>query len=84
MQVCWWHKFARYWDRDNYVSKQLDNDTTSCILERCDKNTIDGFVPTLGVTFTGKYELVEELCKVLDDFEKQIGLDILFHVDAVS
>ena len=40
-------------------------------------------MPTLGVTFTGQYELVEELCKVLDDFEKQIGLDILVHVDAV-
>lgn len=48
--------------------------TPQAVLERCDKNTIE-FVPTLRVTFTGQYELVEEVCKVLDDFEKQIGLD---------
>lgn len=45
---------------------------------------IELVVPTLRVTFTGQYELVEEVCKVLDDFEKQIGLDIPVHVDAVS
>ena len=41
-------------------------------------------MPTLGVTFTGQCEPVEEVCKVLDDFEKQMGIDIPVHVDAVS
>ncbi|ANH77465.1 hypothetical protein FSC845_02515 [Francisella persica ATCC VR-331] len=55
--------------------------TPQAVLERCDENAI-GVVLTLGVTFIGQYELVEDVCKALDDFEKQTDIDIPVHVDA--
>lgn len=85
VQVCW-HKFARYWDielREIPMSQDSLIMTPETVLERCDENTI-GVVSTLGVTFTGQYEPVEEVCKALDDFEKQTGIDIPVHVDGAS
>lgn len=85
VQVCW-HKFARYWDielREIPMSQDSLIMTPEAVLERCDENTI-GVVPTLGVTFTGQYEPVEEVCKALDGFEKQTGIDIPVHVDGAS
>ena len=38
----------------------------------------------MGSTYTGHYELVEEISKILDEYEKMIGNDILIYVDAVS
>lgn len=85
VQVCW-HKFARYWDielREIPMSDESLIMTPEAVLERCDENTI-GVVPTLGVTFTGQYEPVEEVCKALDTFEQQTGIDIPVHVDGAS
>lgn len=85
VQVCW-HKFARYWDielREIPMSKDSLIMTPKAVIERCDENTI-GVVPTLGVTFTGQYEPVEEVCNALDAFEKQTGIDIPVHVDGAS
>ncbi|ABO46073.1 glutamate decarboxylase [Francisella tularensis] len=85
VQVCW-HKFARYWDielREIPMSNESLIMTPEAVLERCDENTI-GVVPTLGVTFTGQYEPVEQVCKALDDFERQTGVDIPVHGDAAS
>ncbi|HEY4975176.1 MAG TPA: pyridoxal-dependent decarboxylase, partial [Steroidobacteraceae bacterium] len=48
-----------------------------------DDNTI-GVVPTLGVTFTGRYEPVSEIAAGLDAIERERGLDIPIHVDAAS
>jgi glutamate decarboxylase len=53
------------------------------MLERVDENTIM-VVPTLGVTYTGAYELVEPLSVALDDLQAKTGLDIDIHVDAAS
>ena len=36
------------------------------------------------MTFTGQYEPVEEVCKALDKFEKETGIDIPVHVDGAS
>ena len=85
VQVCW-HKFAKYWDielREIPMSKESLIMTPEAVIERCDKNTI-GVVPTLGVTFTGQYEPVEEVCKALDKFEQETGIDIPVHVDGGS
>ena len=58
-----WHKFAKYWDIEmrevpmrhgQYMMSPED------MLERVDENTIF-VVPTLGLTYTGAYEPVEEL-----------------------
>ncbi|MDE4967946.1 pyridoxal-dependent decarboxylase, partial [Francisella tularensis] len=57
--------------------------TQEAVLERFDENTI-GVVPTLGVTYTGQYEPVEQVSKALDDFERQTGVYIPVHVDSAS
>ena len=53
------------------------------MLERVDENTIM-VVPTLGVTYTGAYEPVEEMAKALDKLQADTGLDIDIHVDGAS
>jgi len=85
VQVCW-HKFCRYWDvelreipmaSDRYIMNGEE------VVSRCDENTI-GVIPTLGVTFTGQFEPVEEVSAALDQLEKQTGLNISMHIDAAS
>nr|WP_119330136.1 glutamate decarboxylase [Pseudofrancisella aestuarii] len=85
VQVCW-HKFARYWDielREIPMSNDSFIMTPESVLERCDENTI-GVVPTLGITFTGQYEPVKDVCEALDKFQEETGLDIPVHVDGAS
>lgn len=85
VQICW-HKFARYFDIELRELPILDGEkgmTPGQIADAVDENTI-GVVPTLGVTFTGVYEPVEEISKVLDGIEAERGLDIPIHVDAAS
>jgi len=53
------------------------------MLERVDENTIM-VVPTLGVTYTGSYEHVEEMAKALDKLQADTGLDVDIHVDGAS
>jgi glutamate decarboxylase len=81
-----WDKFCRYWDiemrqvpmeHDRYY---MDADS---MLKYVDENTI-GVVPTFGLTFTGKYEMVKPLSDALDDLYKRTGLDIDIHVDGAS
>src|SRR5579863_5985491 len=81
-----WHKFARYWDIEMrevpmaHGSYMMD---AASMLERVDENTIM-VVPTLGVTYTGAYEPVEEMAKALDKLQADTGLDIGIHVDGAS
>lgn len=53
------------------------------IRENIDENTIGVFV-ILGSTYTGHYEPVEEVSKILDDYEKETGISIPIHVDGAS
>ncbi len=81
-----WHKFAKYWDiemREVPMSPGHYAMTADDMLERVDENTIM-VVPTLGVTYTGAYELVEPLAAALDDLQSRTGLDIDIHVDGAS
>lgn len=48
-----------------------------------DENTIGVFV-ILGSTYTGHYEPVEEVSKLLDKFQEKTGHDIPIHVDGAS
>lgn len=77
-------KFARYFEveaRILPVSKKscyrLDPDL---VRENIDENTIGVFV-ILGSTYTGHYEPVEEVSKVLDEYEQKTGISIDIHVD---
>jgi len=38
----------------------------------------------LGSTYTGHYEPVEEISKILDEYQAKTGVDIPIHVDAAS
>jgi len=85
VQVCW-HKFCRYWDVE-IREIPMEGDrlimTPEEVLKRCDENTI-GVVPTLGVTFTGQYEPVADVCAALDKLQEDKGFDIPVHVDGAS
>ena len=85
VQICW-HKFARYFDvelREVPITHDRLGLDGKVILDYVDENTI-GVVPTFGVTFTCHYEPVEEICRSLDQLQKDTGLDIPVHVDAAS
>jgi glutamate decarboxylase len=81
-----WHKFAKYWDvemREIPMRHGSYAMTPEDMLERVDENTI--FVlPTLGLTYTGVYEPVQELSEALDQLQADTGLDVDIHVDAAS
>lgn len=81
-----WDKFCRYWDIEmRQVPMERDRyfmDAPS-MLKFVDENTI-GVVPTFGLTFTGKYELVKPISDALDDLQARTGLDIDIHVDGAS
>ncbi|MDR3540270.1 MAG: glutamate decarboxylase [Desulfosporosinus sp.] len=85
VQICW-HKFARYFDVEIREIPLTDNElglTPGHLKDFCDENTI-GVVVTLGSTFTGIYEPVEEIAKALDVLWDETGLDIPIHVDGAS
>lgn len=80
-------KFARYFDVESRlipVCKESNHciDPTK-ILDQIDENTIGIFI-ILGSTYTGHYEPVEHISKILDEFQARTGLDIPIHVDAAS
>ena len=85
VQVCW-HKFARYWDveiREIPMTEGRLIMSPETAIARCDENTI-GVVPTLGVTYTGQYEPVAEVCAALDSYQADTGIYIPVHVDGAS
>lgn len=77
-------KFARYFDVEDRIvpiSKESNHVIdTSKIKENIDENTIGIFV-ILGSTFNGAFEPVEKISKMLDEVQKDTGLDIKIHVD---
>ncbi|KAK3076697.1 hypothetical protein LTS18_012305, partial [Coniosporium uncinatum] len=80
-------KFARYFEVEARItpvseksSYRLDPEE---VRKNVDENTIGVFV-ILGSTYTGHYEPVEDISKILDEYEKKTGVDIPIHVDAAS
>jgi glutamate decarboxylase len=81
-----WDKFCRYWDieiRQVPMERGRYYMDAPSMLKYIDENTI-GVVPTFGLTYTGKFELVKPLSDALDDLQKRTGLDIDIHVDGAS
>lgn len=80
-------KFARYFDvecrlvpvkaSNNYVMDPKD------AIQYIDENTI-GVIVILGSTYTGHFENVLEMSELLDQLQKDTGLDIPIHVDGAS
>lgn len=80
-------KFARYFDLENrtiHINEGSEHvlDVLK-IKEQVDENTIGIFV-ILGSTYTGNFESVEKVNAILDEIEKEKGLDVKIHVDAAS
>ncbi|MBX4260304.1 glutamate decarboxylase [Clostridium estertheticum] len=85
VQICW-HKFARYFDveiREIPITEDELGINPDKLNDYCDENTI-GVVATLGSTFTGIYEPVEEIAKALDKIQDEKSFDIPIHVDGAS
>lgn len=80
-------KFARYFDVENRTINVNEGSEhvidVNKIKENIDENTIGIFV-ILGSTFTGNFEPVEEINNLLDEVEKETGLDVKIHVDGAS
>src|SRR6201995_1078790 len=85
VQICW-HKFCRYWDvemREIPMERGRFQMNAEEAIKRVDENTI-GVVPTLGVTYDGRYEPVQHLAAALDKLQADKGLDVDIHVDGAS
>ena len=91
-------KFARYFEVDARIIP-VCKESNYCldvtkIRENLDENTIGiyhyvqllmlGIFVILGSTYTGHYEPVEEVAKLLDEYEKETSIDIPIHVDGAS
>lgn len=80
-------KFARYFEVEARILDVSEKShyrlDPELVKQNIDENTIGIFV-ILGSTYTGHYEPVEEISKILDEFEKKTGIDIPIHVDAAS
>ncbi|KAM0282256.1 hypothetical protein ACHAQH_003120 [Verticillium albo-atrum] len=80
-------KFARYFEVEARIlpvsAKSHFRLDPELVKENIDENTIGVFV-ILGSTYTGHYEPVEEISKILDEYEAKTGVDIPIHVDAAS
>jgi len=80
-------KFARYFEVEarilNVSEKSHFRLDPELVRQNIDENTIGVFV-ILGSTYTGHFEPVEEISKILDEYEQKTGVDIPIHVDAAS
>lgn len=80
-------KFARYFDLEERLvptSKESHYrmDPKKAI-EMVDEETV-GVIVILGSTYTGHYEPVEEMSKLLDEYQTKTGIDVPIHVDGAS
>lgn len=84
-QVCW-EKFCRYWDiemrlvpmDEKHLSLNLDT-----VLDYVDDHTI-GVVAILGITYTGRYDDVAGLDKLLTRYNRTAAVPVRIHVDGAS
>lgn len=80
-------KFARYFDVENRLIRVTEESNhlidVSEIKKNIDENTIGIFV-IMGSTFTGAFEPVQRIAKLLDDIQEETGHDIKIHVDGAS
>ena len=80
-------KFARYFEVEARILEVSEESNyrldPELVKKNIDENTIGVFV-ILGSTYTGHYEPVEEISKILDVYEGETGISIPIHVDAAS
>lgn len=86
VQVCW-EKFAVYWDIElRHAPMKKENGyrvAMEDLVALCDENTI-GVLGILGTTYTGEYQEIEKLDRLMEEYNARTGHDIPIHVDAAS
>jgi len=86
VQVCW-EKFGVYWDIElRHAPLKKENGyriDTKDLVDLCDENTI-GVLGILGTTYTGEYQDIRELDRLMAEYNARTGYDIPIHVDAAS
>lgn len=80
-------KFARYFEVEARILP-VSVESHYCldsklVKQNLDENTIGVFV-IMGSTYTGHFEPVEEISKILDEYEAETGHSVPIHVDAAS
>ncbi|STY44302.1 Glutamate decarboxylase [Listeria grayi] len=84
-QVCW-EKFCVYWDVDMRVVPmdeahlRLDTDK---VLDYVDEYTI-GIVGILGITYTGEFDDIQALDKIVAGYNKTHDHELVIHIDGAS
>lgn len=85
VHICW-DKFARYFDVEPRIIPMQKNRyiiTAKEVEPLIDENTIC-IGAILGTTFTGQYDDIESINKLLVKIKKQKGWDIPIHIDGAS
>ena len=84
-QVCW-EKFCTYWDVEmrtvpiDWEHQSLD---LNHVLDYVDEYTI-GIVGIMGITYTGRYDDIEALDKLVEEYNQHTDYKVYIHVDAAS
>lgn len=84
-QVCW-EKLCVYLDielREIPMTKENMSIDTSKVLDYVDDYTI-GIVGLLGITYTGKFDDIEALDNICEEFNKTHEQKLYLHIDAAS
>lgn len=84
-QVCW-EKFCVYWDielRTVPIQRNCMKMNPVKMLESVDEYTI-GVVGILGITYTGAFDDIQEMDRVLTEYNRKSKYAVPIHVDAAS
>lgn len=84
-QVCW-EKFSVYWDVELREVPMEKTDMTlnlKTVMDYVDEYSI-GIVGILGITYTGKYDAIEQLNTLIEDYNQTTDYPVFIHVDAAS
>lgn len=84
-QVCW-EKFCVYWDielRAVPIDSEHMSINTDKVMEYVDDYTI-GIVGILGITYTGKFDDIEKLDELVEQYNQSAKIPIGIHVDGAS
>lgn len=84
-QVCW-EKFCVYWDIEMRLvplDEQHMSLNMETVMDYVDDYTI-GIVGILGITYTGKFDDIKTLDKLVEEYNKTAKVKIGIHVDGAS
>lgn len=84
-QVCW-EKFCTYWGiemREVPLDKEHLSLDVDKVTDYIDEYTI-GVVGIMGITYTGRYDNLYKLDKVIEEYNKHTEHKVYIHVDAAS